>query len=73
MVFRVVSQNRQYRFDYSLDRGETFQPFTQTGASHLISRGYTGAYLGLHCSSNGRASQAYADFGWVEYKGYPRD
>lgn len=73
MVFRVVSQDQQYRFDYSLDRGETFQPFTQTAATHLISKGYTGAYLGLYCSSNGRPSNAYADFGWVEYRGYPRN
>ena len=37
----------------------------------LLSRGYTGAYLGLYATSNGKTTEAYADFDWVRYQGFP--
>ena len=72
IVLRVVSRDRKYRYEYSLDRGESFTAFAETDAARLLSRGYTGAYLGVYSSANGNSSDEYADFDWVRYEGYER-
>jgi xylan 1,4-beta-xylosidase len=72
IIFRVVSKNQLYSFEYSLDQGENFIHFTETNSNHILSRGYTGAYLGIYCTSHGKTSSDYADFDWVYYIGYPR-
>ena len=72
VIFRVKSRSDRYRFDYSLDGGEGFVAFAETGADLLLSHGYTGAYLGLYATGNGRELQAHADFDWVRYLGYQR-
>ena len=71
IIFKVVSKNQVYQYLYSLDDGQTFLPFTETASNLILSHGYTGAYVGIYASSNGRTSKAYADFDWVEYKGFP--
>ena len=72
IVFRVVSRESRYRYEYSLDRGNSFAGFAETDAARLLSRGYTGAYLGVYSSGNGEDSGDYADFDWVRYKGFER-
>ena len=72
IVLRVVSRDHKYRYEYSLDQGDSFTVFAETDAARLISRGYTGAYLGVYSSGNGNASDEYADFDWVRYEGYER-
>lgn len=72
IVFRVVSKDSRYVYEYSLDRGASFTRFAETDAARLISRGYTGAYLGVYSTGNGQDSGEYADFDWVRYKGYER-
>lgn len=72
IVFRVESKEHQYHFMFSLDNGETFTSFATSKADYFLSRGYTGAYLGIYCTSNGKQSKDYSDFGWVNYKGYQR-
>ncbi len=72
IIFRVVSRDHKYRYEYSLDRGNSFTPFTETDAARLLSRGYTGAYLGLYSTANGNPTTDYADFDWVRYEGYER-
>jgi len=67
LIFRVTSSEHHYRFEYSLDEGKTFTLFMQTDANYILSRGYTGAYLGLYSTGNGEASTGYADFDWVQY------
>jgi alpha-N-arabinofuranosidase len=69
---KVLSKKGQYRYWYSLDFGKNYTEFTQTDAHWLLSKGYTGAYLGLYASSNGQTTTQYADFDWVHYKGYHR-
>ena len=41
-------------------------------ADLLLSRGYTGAYLGLYASGNGQDDAGHADFDWVRYEAFPR-
>ena len=72
IVFRVVSKDSRYDYEYSLDRGNSFAEFAETDAARLLSRGYTGAYLGVYSTGNGTDSGDYADFDWVRYKGYER-
>ena len=72
IVLRATSKEGRYLFDYSLNGGQRFQAFAQTDAQRLLSRGYTGAYLGLYGTSNGQRSEDYADFDWVSYQGRER-
>ena len=67
LIFQVTSYEHHYRFEYSVDEGRTFTLFMQTDANHILSKGYTGAYLGFYSTSNGEASTGYADFDWVQY------
>lgn len=70
VILRVVSSNHEYKLSYSLDQGESYTDFAELGAHHILSRGYTGAYLGLYSTTNGRKSGDYADFDWVRYKDF---
>jgi alpha-N-arabinofuranosidase len=72
IVLKVISQGGTYRFMYSLNNGGSFQPVEEIPANPILSRKYTGAYLGLYSSSNGQKTKAYADFDWVMYQGYQK-
>ncbi len=72
IVLKVESKGHQYHFIFSLDNGETFSAFATTKSNYLLSKGYTGAYLGIYCTGNGKQSKEYSDFDWVNYKGYTR-
>jgi xylan 1,4-beta-xylosidase len=69
---KVLSQNQTYAFSYSLNGGATFLPFDTTKSTHLLSNGYTGAYLGLYCTGNGLRTADFADFDWVHCNFHPR-
>ena len=69
IVFRVVSKDSRYRYEYSLDRGNRFAGFAETDAARLLSRVYTGAYLGVYSSGNGEDSGEHADFDWGAIQG----
>lgn len=73
IVLRVVSTGDRYRLKYSVDGGARFEDFVETGAEHLLSRGYTGAYLGVYATANGSPSDDYADFDWVRVNVEERD
>ena len=68
ITFKVNSENNSYNFYYSLDNGTTFNFFTQTSSDLLLSKGYTGAYMGIYSTSNGKNSEEYVDFDWVTLK-----
>lgn len=72
ICFRLLSKDHQYLFEYSLDGGASYHFFEATKANHLLSKGYTGAYLGMYCTSNGQEVQGFADFDWVQYTGFPK-
>jgi alpha-N-arabinofuranosidase len=50
-----------------------FKLLDTTKANLILSKKYTGAYLGVYASSNGRKTNEYADFYWVRYKGFERN
>ena len=68
---KVVAKNQQYFYFYSLDKGQSYQLFCTTASNLVLCHGYTGAYVGIYASSNGSPTNEYADFDWVDYKGFP--
>jgi alpha-N-arabinofuranosidase len=72
IIFKIISKNHRYHYAYSLDNAESFQSLAKTSANHILSHGYTGAYMGLYATGNGKSTKAYADFDWVRYQGHPR-
>ena len=54
---------------YSNDNGDSFTTLWQTPDNILLSLGYTGAQMGVYATSNGKKTNAYADFDWIRYKG----
>ncbi len=72
IVLQIVSKDQRYRYSYSTENRDGYHLFTETAATHLLSKGYTGSYLGIFATTHGKTNQAYADFDWVQYKGFQR-
>jgi alpha-N-arabinofuranosidase len=72
IVFKVKSMVNKYTYLYSVDQGRTFTSFAETRADLIISKGYTGAYLGIYATGNSLKIEEYADFDWILYKAYQR-
>jgi alpha-N-arabinofuranosidase len=72
IIFKVVSKRQKYDFMYSFDKGEAFTTFTTIDSNKILSKGYTGAYMGIYCTGNGKQSKDFADFDWVYYTDYQR-
>lgn len=71
ITWKVVAEGTAYAFYYSIN-GLDFLPFDKTGSNHILSKKYTGAYLGIYATSNGKPSEDFADFDWVTYQGFER-
>jgi len=65
IIFKVFSKNQSYKYYYSLDNGTNFNFFAETSSSLLLSKGYTGAYMGIYSTSNGKNTEEYVDFDWI--------
>lgn len=63
---QVLSLNHEYIFVYSMDNNEMVE-FHRIEAHHLLSKGYTGAFLGLYATGNGTKTNDYSDFDFIEY------
>ena len=72
IIFKVISNDDKYNFFYSLDNGNSFESYSVTKAEVVLDRNYTGAYLGMYATSNGKESSDFADYEWVRYKGFSR-
>ena len=72
IIFKVISNDDKYNFFYSLDNGNSFESYSVTKAEVILDRNYTGAYLGMYATSNGKESSDFADYEWVRYKGFSR-
>lgn len=72
IIMKVVSKSGKYEYFYSLDKGKTFANFSTTKSTYIVSKKYTGAYLGIYATGNGQKTKDFADFDWVKYKGHPR-
>jgi len=65
IIFKVFSKNKSYKYYYSLDNGTSFDFFAETSSDLLLSKGYTGAYMGIYSTSNGKNTEEYVDFDWI--------
>lgn len=72
IILKMTSADHKYSFFYSLNQGSNFIPIKETKANIILSKGYTGAYLGIFSSSNGTKTKDYVDFDWVNYKGFQK-
>lgn len=77
--FQVISSKDKYSFSYTTSNEVKHftSPFGEADANTILSMGgfqggYTGAFLGLYCSSNGRPTTDYADFDWIRHTPHPR-
>ncbi|WP_299523197.1 glycoside hydrolase family 43 protein [Winogradskyella sp.] len=71
ITFKVTSEPQGYSFYFAMN-GSEFKLLEKTKANHILSKKYTGAYLGFYASSNGSKTKDYADFDWVNYKAFER-
>ena len=75
-LLRVVGDGLNYRFEHSAN-GRRWLPVgplmdgTQLSPAVLKGFNYTGVFVGLYASSNGRPSPAHADFSRWRYDGRP--
>jgi len=65
------SSNQSYEFCYSMNHEPESVVFRKTSSEKILSKGYTGAYLGVYSSSNGRITNDFADFDYVKCKFEP--
>jgi alpha-N-arabinofuranosidase len=65
IIFKVFSKDQSYKYYYSLDNSTNFIFFAETSSGLLLSKGYTGAYMGIYSTSNGKNTEEYVDFDWV--------
>ena len=66
IILKIVSKDNKYIYYYSIDDGNSFDVFTETGANLVLCKGYIGTNLGLYASSNGYKTKEYAEFEWVK-------
>lgn len=73
VYLKVTGNYLEYRFYYSLD-GSNWLPVgdavdgTTLSPHYLQGYNYTGVYVGLYGSANGRTSRRYADFEYFDYR-----
>lgn len=72
ITLSVSSKENQYHYHYSIDNSESIL-FASTEAHHLLSKGFTGAHLGVYATSNGQTTTDYVDIEWVNYQANKRD
>ena len=65
IILGVDSNDAGYLFSFALEEGREFEDFARLEPDLLLSRGYTGAYLGLYATANGGSGTDHADFDWV--------
>lgn len=64
--FRIVANEDSYKLYYKTSRKD-FELFTIFDGDLVISKGYTGAHLGLYATGNGKKSKDFASFDYVNY------
>ena len=69
----VTSRDGRYRFSYTIGSANQPVELHETSADHLLAKNsYTGAYVGIYATANGRELDEHADFDWVRYRGRVR-
>lgn len=67
---RIKGETSTYSFEYS-QNGKDFKEIQKIESRYLSTEtigGFTGVYVGLYATGNGKTSEANADYDWFEYK-----
>jgi xylan 1,4-beta-xylosidase len=71
ILLKVTADSRNYHFAYGREGG--MEKMLASGECKYLSSevagGFTGVYLGMYATGNGRDSSVPADFDWFEYQG----
>lgn len=70
VYMRIITEGQDYYFYYSTNNIEWFQIGDKQDGRILnsyYSGGFTGLYIGMYASSNGRKTTQYADFDYFKY------
>tara|TARA_B100000513_G_scaffold193654_1_gene121320 strand:- start:641 stop:2320 length:1680 start_codon:yes stop_codon:yes gene_type:complete len=68
LELKITANKEHYNYYYRLKSNDIWINFDQTSNDVLISRGYTGAHLGLYATCNGGKSVSSAAFELMTYK-----
>lgn len=71
IILKVIAKNDKYQYFFSVDDGVSYARFSETSADLVLCYGYIGTNIGVYATSNGKPTKEYADFDWVDYKGFP--
>lgn len=72
IFFKAITRDGEYVFEWALHENGEYQEFARLPGDVILSQGYTGAYLGLYATANGKEQTDHADFDWVMYIKKPR-
>ncbi len=72
ILLKMISKNGKYLYFFSLDGGANYEKLAETPDNIVLGMMYTGANVGVYGTSNNQKTNAYADFDWVNYKGFVR-
>ena len=74
ILLKIISKNERYEFFYSNNENDSYKLFGTTASNLVLSKGYTGAQLGLYATSNSKKyfNKGFADIDWVNYIPAPR-
>ena len=67
ITFKLISENNSFNIYYAIGNKKTYSLYKKISPVYLLSKGYTGAYLGIYCTSNGKKANEFADFEKIEY------
>jgi alpha-N-arabinofuranosidase len=67
ILLRAAWLEGEYVFEWSPDGKSAYRELGRLPGDALLSRGYTGAYLGLYATANGSQNTDFADFDRVRY------
>ena len=68
IYFKAETRDGRLAFDWALHENGEYEEFARLDNDLILSQGYTGAYLGLYATANGRRQEDHADFDWVMYR-----
>jgi len=68
IYLRAEWREGEYVFGWSSLEDGAYRELARLPGDTLVSKGYTGAYLGLYATANGGRQDDHADFDWVRYQ-----
>lgn len=68
---RLTAEKEWYHFAFAQHKSEQYTPVGDVETRHLSTEyagGYSGTYIGMYATGNGKAGNNYAHFDWFDYE-----